>query len=200
MAIMCAITAVWRLDGVAAANSEKSQLSLLADYDTVRRPQGVTMQPATLASADAALSKINVATPARRGPPPAGTLLLAPAIVPGGVYELRPDNEAPSSGSAKLIIGRLARPIRTWNLASDFRDGAATLELAASVGSLVIAGDSQAPGGGLTLHPTRIWERDSRLTSRIARRVERYGPALVFFFDLSAVFFRGHRLLDTRES
>jgi hypothetical protein len=189
VAIMCAMTAVWRLDGVAAANPEKSQMSLLAKYSTAWRPVGVTLDTGALGSADDALAKVNIATPERRGSLPAGTLLMAPAVVPGGVYELRLTSNAPSSGTAKLIIGRLARPSRTWDLSSDFRDGAATLELAASVGSLVIAGDSRAAAGGLTLHPSRIWEHESRLTTQIARRVERYGTALGFFFDLSAFFF-----------
>ncbi len=144
IAIMCAMTVVWRLDDVAAVNPEKSQLSLLAQYDTTWRPQGVIVQTATPTTADAVLSKINIATPERRGPSPPGTLLLAPAIVPGGVYELRRASASPASGSAKLVIGRLARPSKVWNLASDFREGGATLELAATVGSLVIAGDPRA--------------------------------------------------------
>jgi hypothetical protein len=189
IAIMCALAVVWRLDGVAAANPEKSQMSLLAKYDSVWRPHGVTLENAALASADVALAKINITTPERRGSPPAGTLLLAPDVVPGGEYELRPAGDVPSSGSARLIIGRLARPSRTWNLASDFRDGADTLQLAATVGSLVITGDTGIAASRLTLHPTRIWEGESRLTDQIARRVERYGTALVFFFDLGAFFF-----------
>jgi hypothetical protein len=105
------------------------------------------------------------------------------------VYELRFTGEVPPSGNARLVIGRLARPSRAWSFASDFRDGAATFDLAASVGSLVITGDDSASPGTLRLHPVRIWERESRLTREIARRVERYGTALVFFFDLSAFFF-----------
>ena len=144
IAIMCALTAVWGIDGTAAANPEKSQLSLLADYDTVRRPRGVIMQTGTLANADAALSKINIATPERRGHRPLDLAAPASESCPLGVR----DSTCPQGAvfwQRKLVIGRLARPIKAWNLASDFRDGAATLELAATVGSLVIAGDVSAP-------------------------------------------------------
>jgi hypothetical protein len=188
VAIMGAMATVWRVDAISAANPEKSQMNLLGDYNTMRRPQGVIAGNATLVTGDAALSRITVATPERRGSVAAGTLLLAPAVVPGGVYELRLAGDAMPSGDAKLIIGRLARPSRVWNLSSDFRDGAATLELAANVGSLVITGDSHASTPTLTLQPVRIWERDSRLTRQIARRVEKYGTGVVFFFDLSAFF------------
>jgi hypothetical protein len=188
MAMMCALSAVWALDGVAASNTEKSQLSLLADYDSARRPLGVTLQPLALNTAGSVLPRIGVITPTRHGPSPLGTLLLAPAVVPGGSYQLRLSPEAPKSGVARLVIGRLARPVKTWDLASDFRDGAASVELPVSVGSLVVTGDQHAPAGVITLHPTQIWEGRSRLTREIARRVERYGPALAFFFDLSATY------------
>ena len=189
LAMMGALTAVWAMDDVAAPNPEKSQLSLLGAFDTTLRPNGVAMQPPQMMRLQAAgevLSMIVVATPTRREPAGESTLLLmAPAIIPGGTYEVRPVGEAPSAGTARLVIGRQARPARTWDLAADFRDGPEELDLAVSVGSLVIAGDSGVgrSGGSLTLRPTKVWEGRSRLTGDIARRVERYGPALVFFFD-----------------
>jgi hypothetical protein len=80
------------------------------------------------------------------------------------------------------VIGREARPSKTWDLDTEFRGGAAALRLPASVGSLSIVGDEgQLPA--LTLHPKFLWEGEARLSSDYARRVERYGPATVFFFD-----------------
>ena len=184
-AIMGALTGVWALEGVAAPNPEKSQLALLGDYDRARRPHGITMHPLRVEAAEEVLPKITLTTPVRRGSSPAGTLLLAPAIIPGGVYALRLSHDAPASGAANLVIGRLARPSKSWDLAADFRDGAATLELPVTVGSLVITGDRSTPAGALTLHPTKIWDGPSRLTREIGRRVERYGAVLVVFFDLN---------------
>jgi hypothetical protein len=189
VAVMCALTVVWGLDNVAAVDPEKSQVRMLAQFDSRQRPQGVTLQPLALASAAGLLPKITIATPTRPGAvPPAGTLLLAPHVVPGGMYELRVAGEAIDSGTAKLVIGRLARTSKTWDLGSDFRNGRAVLELPVDVGSLMISGDRHAAARALTLHPTQIWEGPSRLTGDFARRVERYGPALVSFFDVSAVF------------
>ena len=185
VAVMCALSAVWTIDGVAAANPETSQQNLLAFYNSRSRPHGIILQSLRLANAEGVLHAISVVTPTRRTLATPGTLLLAPGIVPGGTYALRATAAAPTSGNARLVIGRLARPSRTWDLATDFRDGAATLDLPVTVGSLVVAGDRGAATGSLTLHPTEIWERESRLTTDIARRVERYGPVLVFFFDPS---------------
>jgi hypothetical protein len=185
IAIMCAVSTVWAIDDVVAVNPERSQQSLLASYGARWRPNGVALEPLSLTRAEAALRRIRVVTPTRRQPAAAGTLLLAPAIVPAGTYELRKTVAAPSSGTAKLVIGRLARASRTWDLASDFPNGATILQLPVAVGSLVVTGDRNATPGSLILHPTKIWEGDSYLTADIARRVERYGRALVFFFDAS---------------
>ncbi len=182
IAAMCALTAVWALADDKAVNPEKSQLALLSAFGAAWRPEGVTMQPLEFHRADAVLQKIAVVTP-RRPPPAGGTLLLAPAVVPGGRYEVRLREKAPRSGDAMLVIGRVARPSRTWHLASDFDSGAADLDLPVNVGSLIIRGDSRADAAALMLRPVQIWTGESRLTTDIARWVERYGPALVFFFD-----------------
>jgi hypothetical protein len=68
---------------------------------------------------------------------------------------------------------------------SDFSNAAPRLELPVNVGSLIVTGDRGTPPGILSLHPVKVWEGESRLTNDIARRVEPYGPALVFFFDLN---------------
>lgn len=186
-AIMCALTAVWSVDGVAAPNPEKSQMSVLERYDSRWRPLGFTMSPLRTLDAQSVLPKIMVATPARRGRAASGTLLLAPEIVPGGEYELRLADPS-ASGTARLVIGRRARPIQTWNLDGDFGEGAARIQLPVNVGSLVVLGEQSAPVGAITLHPLKVWQGPSKISGEIARRVERYGPALVSFFDLSAMF------------
>jgi hypothetical protein len=183
---MLALTAVWKQDGVAAAMPEMSQLNILQDYDVRVRPHGIAFRPFTVESAENVLSKISIATPTRRGTPPGGTLLLVPGIVAGGRYELRLADSGPAFGTASLVIGRLARPIKSWDLSTDFRDGSVELELPVNVESLVISGDGEGSRRAISLHSSRIWERSARLTRAFAHRAERYGPGLVFFFDEGA--------------
>jgi hypothetical protein len=185
MAVMGALTVVWRLEAVAATNPQASQLHLLGAYDTRIRPIGITLSPALIESASTLLRTITITSPESLGAPRPGTLLLVPAVVPGGEYELRKGGGAPSAGTARLVIGRLARENRTWSLASDFHDGGARLDLPVTVGSLIIAGEPDSRPGTLTLHPTHVFEGRSRITRDIARRVERLGGAIVFFFDLN---------------
>ena len=189
LAAMCALTIVWALDETAAPNSERSQANILATYDSTRRPNGITYGPLAIQSAETVLPTIALTTPARRAHRTANeTLLLVPDVVPGGVYELRFADGRPGSGTANLLIGRQARPSKQWDLESDFHDGSSSLELPVAVGSLLIADQTRTSGGQLTLHPTKIWQRQSRVTADVARRAERYGSATVFFFDLNGVF------------
>lgn len=189
IAMMCALSVVWMLDGVAAPNSERSQAAVLEAYDDVLRPNGVILRGPEIHRAEAVLPHIAFATPARRDAvPPARTLLLMPTTVPGGIYELRWGSHASTIGRADLLIGRMARPARSWDLQSEFADGVSTLELPVSVGSLLIAAASDIPAGRMTLHPIKIWTGPLQITTEIARRAERYGSAVVFFFDLNSVF------------
>ena len=183
VAIMCAMTTVWAIDGVAPVQSDISQMGALTDYSARLRPTGVDFRTRTIQPADALLSAIAIATPTRRGASPPQTLLLVPSIVPGGEYELRLVPGATISGEARLVIGREARPSRIWDVDTEFRDGVATLTLPVSVGSLTIMGDDRTGHPALSLHPKSVWERGLRLTTDFARRVERYGPAHVFFLD-----------------
>ncbi|MSO55549.1 MAG: hypothetical protein EXQ55_01305 [Acidobacteria bacterium] len=183
-AIMLALSIVWSIDRVSAATPETSQLTLLEHYDPRVRPLGVTTDPFRLESADGVLSRLSISTPTRR-PGPARTLLLAPGIVPAGQYELRMKNPSPASGMARLVIGRIARPVIAWSLASDFRDGSVEFALPVDVGSLVVEGDDEAirTSGGLVLRPRQVLSGSARLTDGYARRVERYGSTLAYFFD-----------------
>jgi hypothetical protein len=180
VAIMGAATTVWALDG--GAINKEIALSVLAGYDGRLRPTGFDLEARTIVPSQTLLPKLVVSTPVRRGTPSAQTLLLAPTPVPGGEYELHLEDDAPAHGSGKLVIGRLAHPVKIWDLAGDLRHAAAKVQLPVTVGSLVVLGDEGASSGTLTLIPRRIWEAPSRLTSEIARRVEPYGPAQVFFF------------------
>ena len=181
-AITCAMTTVWAIDNVGPLKSDTSQMNLLADYNTRVRPVGVHHELG-IVDATLLLPHIVVTTPTRRETPPASTLLLAPAIVPGGEYELRlAASSTSASGHARLVIGRVARPNLEWDLATDLPDGRVTFSLPVTVGSLVVVGDMRG-AEALTLHPMRIWEGSSRLTHDIARRVERYGRTRVFFLD-----------------
>jgi len=117
--------------------------------------------------------------------PAAEVRLLVPGIVPAGQYKLELENRGAAMGTAKLIIGRNARPVRTWNLQSDFRGGAVVVDLPVNVGSLVVAGDSTAMAAGraLSLRPVVVVPPRKRLTNAYARRVERYGAGLAYFLD-----------------
>jgi hypothetical protein len=178
--IMGAATTVWALDSVAVFNPE-STLSTLPTYSARLRPIGVDFGRSAFASAETLLPVLVVSTPVRRGPPSPGTLLLVPTPIPGGEYEVRLHHGPHGDGRARLVIGRMARPLKTWDLATDFRSPV-TIRFPVTVGSLAVLGDDRAAGGGLTLVPRRIWEGSSFLTRDIARRVERYGPAQASFF------------------
>ena len=181
LAVMGAASTVWAIDAAPAVNSENS-LTALSGYSAWLRPTGLDLEARTIAPADSLLPKLVVSTPRRRGVPSEQTLLLAPTPVRAGEYEVRLENGARAEGRAKLVIGRQARPIRTWDIGADLRSRTAVIRLPVTVGSLVVLGDGRASAGTVTLIPRRIWEGSSRLTSDIARRVEPYGPAQVFFF------------------
>lgn len=181
IAVMLSLTAIWKMDGVEARRTGISQLHLLQDYDTRVRPIGITPAAVRFESPDRILAKVNIATTERH----TQSLLLVPGIVAGGRYELRLAPPATATGTAALVIGRMASAIKTWDLTKDFVGGSAELDLPVNVGSLVIerhatAADSEL---ALTLHPKQIWEGSSRLTGEFARRAQRYGPAVVYFFD-----------------
>jgi hypothetical protein len=93
-------------------------------------------------------------------------------------------NPSDAAGTANLVIGRNARPIGSWNLRTDLRDGALRFELPVNVGSIVVNGDEEAARHGtMSLRAVELLPRAQRLTSAYARRVEQYGPAFVYFFD-----------------
>jgi hypothetical protein len=184
--VMIAITIVWRLDGVTAATAETSQLSFITHYDPRLRPVGVTLSPIAIESPEHILSQLAIGTPTRRASPLRANLLLnAPGIVPAGEYELRPKNRAASIGTVRLVMEKST--LRSWNLASDLRDGALTFELPVNIWALSVEGDREAATtGGFELVPKRIVSGSARLSNADARRVARYGPAFVFFFDAHA--------------
>ena len=181
LAVMGAATTVWAIYSAPAVNTENS-LRILSGYSAWLRPTGLDLEARAVAPADTLLHKLVVSTPKRRGLPPAQTLLLAPTPVRAGEYEMCLEDGARAEGRAKLVIGRLARPIKTWDLGADVCGRASAIRLPVTVGSLVVLGDKGAPAGTLKLIPRRIWEGSSHLSSEIARRVEPYGPAQVFFF------------------
>ena len=181
LAVMGAATTVWAIDAVPAVNTENS-LTALSGYSAWLRPTGLDLDARTIAPADRLLPKLVVSTPRRRGVPPAQTLLLAPTPVRAGEYDVCLEDGTQAEGRAKLVIGRQARPIKTWDLGADRCSRTTVIRLPVTVGSLVVLGDGRASAGTVTLIPRRIWEGSSHLTSDIARRVEPYGPAQVFFF------------------
>jgi hypothetical protein len=189
LAIMGAATTVWALDTVPVVNPE-STLSTLPTYSARLRPIAVDLRKRLIAPADTILPTLTVSTPARRGPPPPGTLLLAPTPIPGGEYEVRLPHGSPGHGRARLVMGRLARPLKTWDLGADLHSPV-TIRVPVTVGSLAVLADDPASREMLTLIPRRIWQGSSYLTSEIARRAEPYGPAQVYFFagHDSSVFF-----------
>src|SRR5258706_414089 len=155
---MLATSTVWKLQHIAGPTPDTSELSLLEHVDPRIRPTGFVLARASLTSADAVLSRISISTPLRRPAPPARTLLLIPDVLPAGTYALtvRPSagtrgpgkadttDIAAASGVARLLIGRNARPIVSWNLRTDLRDGAVRFDLPVNVGSIVVEGDDEA--------------------------------------------------------
>jgi hypothetical protein len=181
LAMMLALTIVWRVDRVSGAAASTSQLDLLSAYDPRIRPTGISVWPPGLESGPAVLEKIAIRTPERRPNPPPNTLLLAPAIIPAGEYELKTAPDRSPVGTAFLIIGRDARPIETWDLAL-LRERPIRFALPVPVGSLVVTGEGEdARSLGLELAPIRI--DGSQPAGEYARRAQQYGPAVVFFFD-----------------
>jgi hypothetical protein len=190
---MISTSIVWKLQNVAGATPETSALSLLEHVDPRIRPTGVDLARARLSPADVVVSRISISTPQRRSAPPARTLLLVPDVLPAGTYalsvRLKADTTAVAdAGTAKLVIGRNARPIASWNFRTDLRDGAVRFELPVNVGSIVVEGDEEAARSvkGLALRAIQLVPPANRLTNAYARRVERYGPGLAYFFDDNA--------------
>jgi hypothetical protein len=184
-AVMLAVTAVWKLDHVAAITPESSQLDLLQHYDRRIRPLGVNLSTADLESPDAIISRLRLSTSMRRPRPVDRSLLVVPDLVPAGRYRLHLPDEASASGTARLVVGRLARPLLTWDLRSGFVDGSADFELPVDVGSIVIEGDDDAlrSVGRLQLQPLQVFSGRTRVARGFARRVERYGATSVYFLD-----------------
>jgi hypothetical protein len=185
VATMLSLDVVWRMDRVAGPSRESSEIGLLEKFDPRTRPNGIDFAALQLAPAERIVSRLSIVTPTRRPAPPPRTLLLVPNIVPAGQYALEVPSPAGAAGTASLVIGRMARPIATWNLRTDLRDGAVTFELPVNVGSIVVEGDDEAVRTTkfLALRPLRVVPPQERLTSDYAHRVERYGPGFAYFFD-----------------
>jgi hypothetical protein len=68
-------------------------------------------------------------------------------------------NPADAEGVATLVIGRNARPVESWNLGTDLRDGALRFHLPVDVGSIVIKGDDGAVrhGGAMSLRAIDLY-------------------------------------------
>jgi hypothetical protein len=188
--MMLALTIVWKMDAAQAATPQSSQLALLRSYDQRWKPFSLSFNPLHLGPADRLLAALNISTPTRRPLAMAGTLLIAPGVIPAGDYELRPKDRLAwktASGTAKLVIGRLARPVVVWEVGEALTDRGLAFNLPVDVGSLVVEGNEQAAAaGGLMLHPKRVARGDARVSSGWARRAERYGPGTVYFFDDAA--------------
>lgn len=187
VAMMIALTVVWTIDGVREITPETSQLNLLRLYNPRLRPLGVSFNPFTIQPAEHVLLALAISTPTRR-PTPQGMLLTAPSVIPAGWYELRPKNDAlrsgRASGIAKLVIGDSTRPVMTWDLAEAGEGGGREFNLSVDVGSIEVEGDEHAlHSGGLVLQPKQLISRDALVSTQVARRARRYGPALVYFFD-----------------
>jgi hypothetical protein len=74
-----------------------------------------------------------------------------------------------------------------WDLSSALEDGGLEFNIPVDVGSIAVEGDERSLSiGGLVLRPTRLISRDALVSTQVARRAERYGPALVYFFDDAA--------------
>jgi hypothetical protein len=187
-AAMVSTTIIWKLQHVQGPIPETSQLNLLEHIDPRIRPTGFDLARASFIPADAVLSRISIRTP-RAGPAPSPrTLLLVPDVLPAGTYALMVRLEAETtdmSGTAKLVIGRNARPILTWNLRTDLRDGSVRFDLPVNVGSIIVEGDDESARAvkAVSLRPIELVRPANRLTNDYARRAERYGPGLAYFFD-----------------
>jgi hypothetical protein len=184
-AAMCSATVVWSMDRVPGPTPDTSQLNLLEHADPRWRPRGVDLTRLLAAPSDVLVSNLLISTPRRRPAPPVRTLLLVPGVLPAGSYALRVSEPSRAGGSARLVIGRNARPITSWDLGGDARDGEVRFDLPVDVGSIVVEGDDQAvrEAGALALRPVQLLAPADRLTNRYARRVERYGPGLAYFLD-----------------
>jgi hypothetical protein len=184
VAVMIALTAVWKIDDVPEVTPETSQLNLLRSYNPRLRPLGVSFNPFAIQSAERVLSALAISTPTRR-PAPQRMLLSVPSVIPAGRYELRPKKNVLRSGSnAKLFIGDSPRPAMTWDLSEALESGGLELNTSVDVGSIAVEGDEQSlRTGGLALHPKQLISRGTLVSTEVAQRAERYGPALVYFFD-----------------
>ena len=184
MAAMLSTTIIWKLEHVPGPTPETSQLNLLEHVDPRLRPTGLDLARISFMPADAVVSRLSISTPQRRPSPPARTLLLVPGVLPAGSYALFVPNPSNAAGMARLVIGRNAKPIVSWNLRTDLRDGAVRFDLPVNVGSIVVEGDDEAARDvkALSLRPVQLAPPANRLTSdlRAQSRTIRPGAGVLF--------------------
>jgi hypothetical protein len=71
-----------------------------------------------------------------------------------------------------------------WDLSAALESGSLEFDTSVDVGSIAVDGDEQSlRTGGFALHPMRLISREALVSPQVARRAQRYGPALVYFFD-----------------
>jgi len=178
---MIASTLAWRVRGAQGATAELSQIELLQQFDPRWRPHGVDLTHLRSVTIEQIEAQVSISTPLSRPPAADGTLLLVPGVLPAGTYVLEAPN-APLTGTANLVIGRNARPIASWTL-NDVRDNRAQFDLPVNVGSIVVLGDQHGIRAPLSVRPIRITPPAARPTQDYARRADRFGPGIVYFFD-----------------
>jgi len=179
-ATMIAATGAWATDGVSGLRPDASQLDLLSRVHPSLRPHTVDLRHLRHIGI---LDGMAISNSGDRQPGDAN-LLLVPGIVPAGRYRLQAESSAAPAGHAQLVIGRNARPIKSWDAAA----GEMTFQLPVNVGSLIVRGDEPALHSvqRLVLRPVQLVPPAARPTNDYAREVEPYDAGLVYFFDAGA--------------
>jgi hypothetical protein len=184
VAMMMALTVVWRLHRVDGMQVAPAQLELLRRLPAEPRAVGFSLTPVRLLARDQALSLLRIE--ARSGSTQAGgagradrPLIVLPAV-PAGRY--RVETRGAGDGWIMIGIGQDQFALRTERVSSPA--GALEVEFPVDVRALIVRGDEDARRSvtSVVVQPLGL-AATPKLTGEYARRAVRYGRATVYFLD-----------------
>lgn len=161
----------------------RARVTLLDEFDSIRRPVAVVYNPWSRVSAENLLARMPfiVRSDVPRDRPPIDLLWNARLALPAGAYrvQMTRSNTAPSSLS--LQIGRAGDPYRTWPVNGSQVDQMFTLPVDAIFAGFRVPSDFGE--GEFRLTPLRLVDAVRRTEGPEVIRTLRYGGLSVFVHD-----------------
>jgi hypothetical protein len=188
VAVMIALSIVWRANGASGLAPEQAQVDLLKAAGT-GAPFAVQLGPLQRLEASSVPGRLAIGT-APRSRDSRGRPLFSLPEMPAGRYALRVDTSPDPAGTIWVSIAPDAARLREVALSQARERRSVTVEVSVPVNVRAIAvwGDDPARAAitNITLFPQSIAEPSRRATDAVARLSMRYGSELVYFFDGNA--------------